>query len=137
MSQMNSDEAAVADVLVRYQNALNSSSVDDALKLYAPDGVFMAQNRPSSVGSKEVHTAYAQIFQTITLDVQFEVAEIKQLSDQWILARTNSHGVSKVNATGDRTREGNQELFLFQKIDSDWKIARYCFSTTNPPSPGS
>jgi len=29
--------------------------------------------------------------------------------------------------------EANQELFVFQKVDSDWKIARYCFSTTNPP----
>jgi hypothetical protein len=27
----------------------------------------------------------------------------------------------------------NQELFVFQKIDDAWKIARYCFSTTNPP----
>jgi len=26
-----------------------------------------------------------------------------------------------------------QELFVFQKIDGAWKIARYCFCTTNPP----
>ena len=26
-----------------------------------------------------------------------------------------------------------QELFVFQKVDGAWKIARYCFSTTNPP----
>jgi hypothetical protein len=29
---------------------------------------------------------------------------------------------------------GNQELFVFQKVAGDWKIARYCFSATNPPT---
>jgi hypothetical protein len=27
----------------------------------------------------------------------------------------------------DPTPEANQELFVFQKIDGTWKIARYCF----------
>ncbi len=29
--------------------------------------------------------------------------------------------------------EANQELFIFRKVGDDWKIARYSFSTTNPP----
>jgi hypothetical protein len=29
---------------------------------------------------------------------------------------------------------GNQELFVFQKVAGDWKIARYCFSAVNPPT---
>jgi hypothetical protein len=28
--------------------------------------------------------------------------------------------------------EANQELFLFQKVDGTWKIARYSFSTVLP-----
>jgi hypothetical protein len=47
-------------------------------------------------------------------------------------ARTNSVGTVKVHATGSAGPEANQELFLFQRIDGAWKIARYCFSTTNP-----
>jgi hypothetical protein len=39
----------------------------------------------------------------------------------------------KVTATGQSSPEANQELFVFQKVANDWKIARYCFSTTNPP----
>jgi hypothetical protein len=38
-----------------------------------------------------------------------------------------------VKATGKSSPEANQELFLFHRIDDTWKIARYCFSTTNPP----
>jgi uncharacterized protein (TIGR02246 family) len=130
---MTSDEAAVADVLVRYERALNTSSVDGALALYASDGVFMPQNSASAVGSDAIKTAYAQTFQNITLRVQFNVLEIRQLSPQWVFARTTSSGTSTKNANGVRSREGNQELFLFQKVGDDWKIARYCFSTTNPP----
>jgi len=50
-----------------------------------------------------------------------------------LVARTNSAGSVKVNVTGQTSREANQELFLFQKVGNEWKIARYCFSTTNPP----
>jgi hypothetical protein len=39
----------------------------------------------------------------------------------------------KVHATGESSPESNQELFIFQKLGGAWKIARYCFSTTNPP----
>jgi hypothetical protein len=49
------------------------------------------------------------------------------------IARTNSAGTVKVKTTGGGGPEANQELFVFQKIDGTWKIARYCFSTTNPP----
>ncbi|MCU1293898.1 MAG: Ketosteroid isomerase, partial [Bryobacterales bacterium] len=48
-------------------------------------------------------------------------------------ARTNSAGTATVNATAGSSAEANQELFIFQKIEDAWKIARYCFSTTNPP----
>ena len=53
------------------------------------------------------------------------------MAPNWVRARTI--GTVKVYATGGGGPEANQELFVFQKIDGEWKIARYCFSTTNPP----
>jgi uncharacterized protein (TIGR02246 family) len=130
---MNADEKAIASVLAKYQDALNQSSAESVMKLYAPDGVFMPQNSPSSVGAKAVRKAYDAVFGAIKLTVKFDIAEIHQLAPEWAFARTNSAGKVKVNATGESSAEGNQELFVFQKIRGDWKIARYCFSTTNPP----
>jgi uncharacterized protein (TIGR02246 family) len=130
---MNTAEAAVADALVRYERALNASDVDAALALYAPDGVFMPQNSRSSVGADEVRKAYELVFEAIALRVQFSVAEVRQLAPDWAFARTNSTGTSTLRATGVTNSEGNQELFIFQRISDDWKIARYCFSTTLPP----
>ena len=56
------------------------------------------------------------MFGSITLAVKFEVAEIKQIAPDWAIARTNSAGTVKVNATGQGGPEANQELFAFQKI---------------------
>ena len=129
---MNPNEKAVAEVLAKYQDALNQSDTDAVIKLYAPDGVFMPQNSPSSVGAGEVRNAYDAVFKTIKLTVKFNVAEVVEMAPNWVFARTNSAGTVKVLATGVGGPEANQELFLFQKVDGEWKIARYCFSTTNP-----
>jgi uncharacterized protein (TIGR02246 family) len=130
---MNTNEPAVAAVLAEYQDALNQSDTDAVMKLYASDGVFMPQHFPSSVGAVAVRKAYLAVFEAITLRVEFKVAEVLQIAPDWAIARTNSAGTAKVNATGDGGPEANQELFVFQKINDAWKIARYCFSTTNPP----
>jgi uncharacterized protein (TIGR02246 family) len=130
---MNANEKAVSEVLSKYQDALNQSDTDAVIKLYAHDGVFMPQNSPSSAGADAVRRAYDAVFKTIKLTVKFNIAEIVEMAPNWVFARTNSAGTVKVHATGAGGPEANQELFLFQKIGEAWKIARYCFSTTNPP----
>ena len=129
---MNEEEQAIARVLAEYQDALNDSNTAAVMKLYSSDGVFMPQNSPSSVGAHAVRKAYEGVFEAIKLSVKFDIAEIHQLSPEWAFARTNSAGRVTINASGESRAEGNQELFLFRKIDGDWKMARYCFSATNP-----
>jgi uncharacterized protein (TIGR02246 family) len=130
---LNANEKAVAAVLVKYQDALNQANADALVELDAPDGVFMPQHSPSSAGRDAVRKAYDAVFRTIQLTVKFNVAEVVEISPGWVFARTNSAGTVKVLATGAGGPEANQKLFLFHKIGGAWKIARYCFSTTNPP----
>lgn len=129
---MADDKAAITAVLKEYQDALNASSTPAVMKLYAPDGVFMAQNFQTAVGTEEVCKAYNVTFNTITLSVKFNVIEVVPVSPEWAFARTASAGTVKVKAGGGGP-EANQELFVMQKLGGIWKIARYCFSTTNPP----
>ena len=129
----DSDKAEIEAVLRSYERVLNASDVDGILKLYTEDGVFMAQHNPSAVGIKQVEAAYTAAFQAIDLNVEFDIVEIEVIADDWAFARTNSSGTTTINATGDKVNEGNQELFVLQKIDGNWKIARYCFSSTKPP----
>jgi uncharacterized protein (TIGR02246 family) len=128
------DRKSIEAVLATYEQALNASDADTVMTLYADDGVFMAQHSAPNVGREAIRRAYDRVFSAIDLDVRFTVDEVIQASPQWALARTRSEGFVTVNATGDKGPEANQELFVFEKQDSgEWKIARYIFSTTNPP----
>ena len=126
------DKVQIEAVLKAYERVLNASDVDGVVKLYTEDGVFMAQHSPSAVGIEQVEAAYTGAFQAIDLNVKFDIVEVEVIADDWAFVRTNSSGTTTINATGDKVPEGNQELFVMQKTDGDWKIARYAFSTTNP-----
>jgi uncharacterized protein (TIGR02246 family) len=132
--RMSATKEAVSDLLAKYNAALNSSSTDAVMPLYTEDGVFMPPYSPSAVGFDALRRAYDAVFAAITLNVKFTIAEIIELTPEWAFARTNSAGTTLDHATGTKSAEGNQELFILRKdSDGSWKIARYSFSPTNPP----
>jgi uncharacterized protein (TIGR02246 family) len=131
---MMTTKQAVTALLAEYNDALNASSTDAVMPLYAEDGVFMPPYSPSAVGSEALRRAYDAVFNAITLNVKFTIAEIVELAPEWAFARTNSVGTTLDHATGTKSAEANQELFILRKgRDGSWKIARYSFSSTNPP----
>ena len=133
---MTASEKAIAEVLDAYNIALNASDTNAVMQLYVEDGVFMAPYSPSAVGFPEVHRAYDAVFKAIRLTVKFHIAEIVEMSPEWVFARTNSAGTTLNHATGATSTEGNQELFIFRRgRDGKFKIARYSFSTTNTLRP--
>ena len=85
---MNADENSVATVLASYQDALNNSDTEAVIKLYAPNGVFMPQHFPSSVGADTVRKAYNAVFDAITLNAKLVVAEVHQMASGWALTLT-------------------------------------------------
>jgi len=134
----SSDEEATAAILKqlkRYERALNASDIDSVMTLYAEDGVFMPQHSPPAVGHDAVRAAYQRVFDMIKLDIRFQIDEIRALSRNWAYARTRSAGTVKLLASDQPPGpEANQELFLLHcETNGQWRIARYIFSTTNPP----
>jgi uncharacterized protein (TIGR02246 family) len=126
---MTSPHLAITATLTAYERALNTSDTDAVLRLYTDDGVFMPQALPTFAGTTAVRAAYARIFATITLAVTFTIDEIREIGDGWAFARTRSAGTQTIKASGARSEESNHELFVLQRVDGDWKIARYAFST--------
>ena len=130
---MSSAIEAITALLAKYNEALNASSTEAVMPLYAEDGVFMPPYNPSAVGVAAVRKAYDAVFKAITLNVKFTIAEIVESGPGWAFARTNSAGTTTDHASGNKSAEGNQELFIFHKErDGKFKIARYSFSTTKP-----
>ena len=129
---VSKDIEAIASTLRSYEEALNTSSVEEVVQLYTRDGVCMPQHAQSFVGIDNVRKAYDSFFQTTEFSIKFEIQEIVPVAPDWAFARTNSAGTTIVKGRGE-AEQANQELFIFQKAGGEWKIARYCFSSTYPP----
>ena len=129
------DEAAIRGTLDAYSAALNDGSTAAVLPLYTEDGIFMPPYSSSAIGRGEVRTAYDKVFTELKFNVKFHIAELVLMSSTYAYVRTNSAGTTAHASTGKTTAEANQELFIFRRgNDGKWRIARYSFSPTNPPS---
>lgn len=129
-------EGELRGLLERYEEGLNAGNVDGILELYATAGVFMAQHREPAVGRVAIRQAYEEVFQQIRLNIDFEFDEIVQLSETRAYARTRSRGTVEPVGTALKLSESNQEFFLLERESTGepWLIARYIFSTMNPPA---
>ena len=130
------DAAGIRKTLAAYNDALNRGRTDAVLPLYTPDGIFMPPYSPSAIGQDAIRKAYDAVFRELKFNVRFNIAELVQMAPTWAYVRTNSAGTTHHASTGKTGAEANQELFIFRKAeDGRWRIARYSFSPTNPPSP--
>jgi uncharacterized protein (TIGR02246 family) len=129
-------EAGIKETMAAYNAALNGGQTAAVLPLYTDDGIFMPPYSESAVGKEAVRKAYDKVFDELRFHVKFTIAELVVMAPMWAYVRTNSAGTTDHHSTGKTTAEANQELFVFAKgDDGKWRIARYSFSPTNPPSP--
>lgn len=122
---------SIEALLKAYEKALNTNDIESILALYGASPVFMPQHAPALVGRDAIRAGYRQVFDTIKLNVAFDIHEIEIVGDTaW--ARTSSAGRTRILGPGIEVAEGNNELFIFKRENGDWKIHRYLFSTTQP-----
>lgn len=125
------DKQKIESLLGEYQKALNTSDAKLAQSLYTTDGIFMPTEAPSGIGTEGILKSYEYVFSQIQLNIEFFIEEI-EVEGNMAFAVTSSKGTTLIRATGDTVPEANRELFVFEKIDSTWKIARYMFNKTEP-----
>ena len=116
-------------LLGEYKKSLNTSDARLAQSLYAKDGVFMPSGAPSAIGSENILKSYEFIFSQIQLNIEFFIDEILVEGD-FAFATTSSKGTTLIHANGETIPEENRELFVFEKANNEWKIARYMFNKT-------
>ncbi|MDH3244555.1 MAG: nuclear transport factor 2 family protein [Saprospiraceae bacterium] len=125
------EKQKIEDLLNEYEKSLNTSDAKLAQSLYTKDGVFMPTEAPSGIGSEGILRSYEYVFSQIQLNVEFFIEEI-EVEGNMAFAVTSSKGSTLIHATGDTIPEANRELFVFEKVDEQWKIARYMFNKTEP-----
>ena len=121
----------IKQVIKKYETALNANDLETILALYGREPVFMPQHAPALVGRDAVRAGYRQVFDTLKLNIAFEISEIEEVGD-WGWARTSSAGRTRILAAGVEVTEGNNELFIFRREGGEWRIHRYLFATNQP-----
>ena len=53
------------------------------------------------------------------------------IGEKYAIVQSTSAGTALINATGKTAPEENRELFVMEKVNGDWKIARYMYNKTN------
>jgi len=116
-------------LLIEYKKSLNTSDAGLAKSLYTKNGIFMPSEAPSAIGSENIVKSYEFIFSQIQLNIEFFIEEI-EVEGNLAFAVTSSKGTVKILANGVEAPEANRELFVFEKVNEEWKIARYMFNKT-------
>jgi len=119
----------IESLLMTYKETLNTSNAEKATSLYTKDGIFMPSGAPSGIGTENIKGAYDFVFSQIQLNVEFYIEEIS-IENNMAFAVTSSKGTTLIHANGEIIPEENRELFVFEKEDGTWKIARYMFNKT-------
>jgi uncharacterized protein (TIGR02246 family) len=125
------EKQKIEELLSEYKKSLNTSDAKLAQSLYTKDGIFMPSEAPSGIGSEGILKSYEFIFSQIQLNIEFFIEEI-EAEGNMAYAVTSSKGTVKIHANGVEAPEANRELFVFEKENGEWRIARYMFNKTEP-----
>lgn len=125
------EKESIEKLLGQYEKSLNTSDAQLAQSLYTKDGIFMPTEGPSGIGSEGILKSYEYVFSQIQLNIEFSIEEI-EVEGNMAFAVTSSKGTTLIHALGQTVPEANRELFVFEKVDGNWKIARYMFNKTEP-----
>ncbi|PHR10429.1 MAG: DUF4440 domain-containing protein [Sphingopyxis sp.] len=121
------DKEQIEKLLMVYKESLNTSDASKAVNSYTTNGVFMPSGAPTANGSEAIKGAYEFVFSQIQLNIEFFIEEIV-IDNDIAFAITTSKGSTLIHATGDTVPEENRELFVFERENNEWKIARYMFN---------
>jgi uncharacterized protein (TIGR02246 family) len=131
LARDSTDDARIRSVISSYQQALNGKNVEGIMRLFTEDGVTMIQGAPTSVGTASVRKFYEVLFKTLDIHIEFQIAEVVQVSSEWVFVRCTSQGTVKVISDSSNNSSAGQELFILKKqAGGSWRIARYAGSST-------
>jgi len=124
------DKQQIEQVLSEYQKALSTSNAAVAASLFTSNGKFMPSGGPSAIGTANIKGSFDYVFSLIQPNITFTIDEVVIKGDYAFVTST-SKGTSLVHANGQTVPEINRELFVFEKENGKWKIARYMFNKMN------
>lgn len=120
-------KADIEQLIYAYRDALNASDAGKVISLYTADGVLLANAAPTAEGSAAVKGTYQYVFDNFKYSLDFTIGEIV-VNGNYAFARSTSKGSFVIKSSNQTVPDENRELFVFEKVKGEWKIARYMYN---------
>ncbi len=121
-------------IMERYAAALQSNNLEALVALFADNGVYTRPDFPPAVGRSAVQAAFKTVFDTLKVNVRFDIKEVEITGDTaWV--RSESSGKVKVLKTGVETNDFYHQLVVFHREQGAWKIRSYLYAPARPSTP--
>ncbi len=135
---MDTDVAAIRDVLSQYAEGLNTGDFDLWMSLWADNGVQMPPDTPACVGKEQIRAENASAFDEMSMEIAILEIEDAKTSGNLGLTRckyslkiTPKAGGETINAMP----EGKALTLYERQPDGSWKIAFDCFNSSIAEQP--
>jgi ketosteroid isomerase-like protein len=89
----------------------------------------MANAAPTAEGAEAVKGTYQYVFDNFTYDLKFTVLDVV-VNGNTAFVRSQSKGSFVIKASNQKVDDEFRELFVFEKENGQWKIARYMYNKT-------
>jgi uncharacterized protein (TIGR02246 family) len=126
-SKNDINKKQIEAVIGVYQKALANADATLAASLYTKNAKFMPQGGPSAIGTEAIKGSYTYVFSLLTPTIEFTIDEVVFVGKAAYVTSI-SKGTSLIKANNQTVPEINREMFLFEKENGQWKIARYIFN---------
>ncbi|MEO0341834.1 MAG: nuclear transport factor 2 family protein [Pseudomonadota bacterium] len=125
----HSDVEKITEVLRNYESFVNDGDANGLGGLYTQDSILLPDRFDAFTGQENITGFYAFAFSALSLELLFTInADEIIVSGDTAYATTTSTGTRMIKETGQTVPEINRELWVFEKVGEDWKIARYAFN---------
>lgn len=121
----DADKLAINSLVTStYANAVTASDPAAVSAAFTTDGVLMAPDSPTAIGSAVIKDVYTSVFSAIKLNLTFNIDEIV-IDGEYGYVRSHSSGTMLINANGQTVPASYREIFVVKKVNGNWKIAWY------------
>lgn len=124
----HAETESITEVLRSYESFLNASDAAGLGSLYTTNAVLLPDRFDAFEGAEAITGIYAYAFNALTLGLEFDIdPEAIVVSGNTAYAVTASTGTRLIKEANQTVPEINRELWVFEKVNGTWKIARYAF----------
>lgn len=126
---MENEKQKIVAVLEAYKQSTNTADAKLAASLYTEDAIMVPASFPTNVGREAIFGFYDYAFTLLQLTLEFDIDENQIVIDgNTAYVTTSSTGTRFYRESKETVPEINRELWVFKKVDEDWKIGRYMFN---------